>query len=266
MRLPTRCSFSAHGLVVVACVVGLGTTAHAQTTTLDGTFTEANAAYARGDYEVAAVAYERLVEAGVEDADVFYDLGLAHARRGAHGRAIAAFERSLRVRPGDAEVLSALEASRGTLGRRRADREGEALVESGAPTLGSLFGWASEDLLSILVLLFEALLILSLIGLFFTKAERGRIALGVTAPVAALLLAATAVGLVARTGAMDPGPSAIVVREGAPMREGPSSDASERHEALEGERVYVTGRDGAFLRIEAGTRVGWIAESDVVQL
>lgn len=240
--------------------------AQAQETTLESTFSEANAAYARGDFELAATGYERLVEAGVEDPDVFYDLGLAHARRGAHGRAIAAFERCLRLAPSDGDALSALEASRGALGRRRADREGEALVESGAPTLGSLFGWASEDLLAALVLAFEAILLLALLGLFFTKGERARIALGITAPVAALLLAGTAVGLVARTGALDPGPPAIVIREGAPMREGPSADASERHEALEGERVYVTGEDGGFVRVQAGSRMGWIAESDLVRL
>ncbi len=234
--------------------------------TLAGSFAEANAAYARGDFEAAARGYERLVEAGVEDADVFYDLGLAHARLGQHGRAVADFERALSVRPGDDEALAALEASRGTLGRRRAEREGEALVEAGAPTLEGLYGWASENTLAVLVLAFEALLVLALVALFFAKGERLRIALGIVAPIAALGLAFAAVGLSARTGALDPGAAAIVVREGAPMREAPSEEASVRHEALEGERVYVTDEDGAFCRVQAGARVGWAAASDLVVL
>ena len=234
--------------------------------TLEGTFSAANEAYARGEYAEAAAGYERLVEAGVDDADVYYDLGLAHARRGAHGHAIAAFERSLRLAPRDPEALHALEASRGTLGRRRAEREGEAIVDSGPPTLDALFGWASEDLLAGSLLALEALLLLALLGLVVVRGERARIALGIVAPVAGLLMAGAAVGLVSRTGALDPGPAAIVVREGSPLREGPSTEARERHGAVEGERVYVTGRDGDFLRVEAGGRVGWIAAGDVVEL
>lgn len=234
--------------------------------TLAGSFAEANAAYARGEHEVAARGYERLIESGVEDADVFFDLGLSYARLGRHGRAIAAFERALSVRPGDAEALAALEASRGILGRRRAEREGEAYVDAGPPTLEGLYGWASENTLAILLLFFEALLVLALGALFFVKAERPRIALGIVAPISALGLAFAAVGLSARTGALDPGAAAIVVREGAPLREGPSSDASVRHEALEGERVYVTAEDGDFARVQAGARAGWIAASDLVRL
>jgi tetratricopeptide (TPR) repeat protein len=252
-------------LALASLVVLVPALASAQDT-LAGSFADANAAYARGEFEVAARGYERLVESGVEDGDVFYDLGLSYARLGQHGRAVAAFERALSVRPGDAEALAALESSRGILGRRRAEREGEAYVDAGPPTLEGLYGWASENTLAVLLLLFEALLALALGSLFFVKAERPRIALGIIAPVSALGLAFAAVGLSARTGALDPGAAAIVVREGAPMREGPSGDASVRHEALEGERVYVTAEDGDFSRIQAGSRAGWIASGDLVVL
>lgn len=252
-------------VVLLTVMLALPGSASAQDT-LEGTFAAANAAYARGENDAAAEGYERLVEAGVDDPDVYYDLGLAHARRGAHGRAIAAFERSLRLSPRDPEALAALEASRGLLGRRRAEREGEAIVDSGPPTLDALFGWASEDLLAGSLLAFEAILLIALLGLVVVRGERARIALGIVAPVAGLLLAGAIVGLISRTGALDPGPAAIVIREGAPLREGPSADARERHGALEGERVYVTGQDGEFLRVEAGGRVGWIASADVVPL
>jgi tetratricopeptide (TPR) repeat protein len=253
-------------LFVFVLVLGAAAPALAQSRTLDGTFSEANAAYARGDYEQAATLYEQLVEAGVDDVDVYYDLGLCHARRGAHGRAVAAFERALRLDPRDTAALTALDASRATLGRRRAEREGEALVDTGPPALDALFGWASEDLLAMLFLILEALLTLSLAGLLVTTHERYRIALGIIAPLTALLLATTAVGLLARTGGFDPGPAAIVVREGASMREGPALDARERHQAFEGERVFITAEDGGFVRVETGSRIGWVDSSDLVRL
>ena len=116
--------------VALALALALAPTlAHAQS--LPALFHDANEAASLGNHRVAAVGYEQLLELGVDDADVFYDLGLAYAHLGQHGRAVAAFERAIRVRPGDAGALAGLEASRAVLGRRRAERAGEAVVDAG---------------------------------------------------------------------------------------------------------------------------------------
>ena len=68
--------------------------AHVSAQSLDRLFAAGNEAYFRGDYARAAANYERLVEAGVHDPDVYFNLATANARSGRYGRAVLFFERS----------------------------------------------------------------------------------------------------------------------------------------------------------------------------
>jgi uncharacterized protein YgiM (DUF1202 family) len=230
-------------------------------------FREGNEAFFRADYETAAARFEALEEAGVDDADVHYNLGVTYARQGHHGRAIVELERAVRLRPADEGARTALDASRSIVGRRHAEREGEAVVEAGAPFGEALFSFLSEDGLAIVVLLLTLALSGVLLALFFVKHERARIGLGVTAPLLLVLLATTGVGLLSRRGAFAAGPTAVVVRDDAALREGPRDEATVRARALEGERCEVIARDGEWARVRlGGGREGWVAAPDVVEL
>jgi tetratricopeptide (TPR) repeat protein len=232
-------------------------------------FHRANEAASLGNHRAAVEGYEQLIDLGVDDPDVFYDLGLAYAHLGQHGRAVAAFERALRARPGDAGALAGLEASRAVLGRRRAEREGEAVVDAGTTFGESLFVSVSEDALAIAVLVLTALFfgLLTALAVVRRERERLRLGVGVAAPLAGIALTVAGIGLAARAGTFDPGPPAIVVVENAAIREGPNAAATERHEALEGERAYVLGTEPGFAHVLlGGGREGWIAESDLVRL
>ncbi len=243
--------------------------ASAQPHSLPDLFRASNEAAFQGDQETAARGYEQLVELGVDDPDVYYDLGLAYSHLGRHGRAIAAFERALRARPGDAGALAGLEASRAVLGRRRAERQGQAVVDAGTTLGESLFVSLSEDVLALAVLALTALFFGLLTGLVLVPRARERLRLGmaVATPLVGIALTIAGLGLAARAGSFDPGPPAIVILEDAPVREGPSPAATERHEALEGERAYVVGTEPGFAHVVlGGGREGWVAESDLVRL
>ncbi len=233
----------------------------------DTIFGEGNQAFFQGDYATAAARYEALLEAGVDDPDVHYNLGATYARQGHHGRAIVELERTLRLRPSDEGARTALDASRSIVGRRHAEREGEAVVEAGAPFGEALFAFLSEDALAWVVLLLEVILCGVLLALFFVGGERARIGLGVAAPLLLLALSVTGLGLLSRRGAFAAGPTGVVVRDNAPLREGPREDASERARALEGERAEVLARDGEWARVRlGGAREGWLPATDVVEL
>lgn len=252
-------------LLVVLVTVLAGSVAHAQS--FEAIFGEGNEAFFRGDYATAAARYEALAEAGVDDADVHYNLGATYARQGRHGRAIVELERAVRLRPSDEGARSALDAARAIVGRRHAEREGEAVVEAGAPFGEALFAFLSEDGLAIGVLLLVLALSGVLLALFFVSHERARIGLGVAAPLLVLLVAMTGLGLLSRRGAFAAGPTAIVVRDDAALREGPREDATVRARALEGERAEVLSRDGEWARVRVGGgREGWIPGGDVIEL
>ena len=67
----------------------------------DELFAEANGHYERGEYDEAADSYERILEYGVENEVVYYNLGNARFKAGRLGEAILSYERALRLDPGD---------------------------------------------------------------------------------------------------------------------------------------------------------------------
>lgn len=82
-------------------------------------FSQANLAYERGHYEEAADGYRRLVDQGVHDAAVWYDLGNAYVQLDDLGRARVCYERALRLSPRDREIRANL----AILMQRLSDRE-----------------------------------------------------------------------------------------------------------------------------------------------
>lgn len=252
--------------LTLALAIMLGLPSVAAADGLEDVLRRGNDAYAHGDYAGAIDEYEHLVELGVRDADVFYNLGTAYARAGRQGRAIAAFERALRIRPGDSEAAEALERSRQIVASRRAEREGEAEIESGRPVGEAVFGGVSVDALAIALMLLD-LLFFALLALFpFARREQLRLAIGILTPLVGIATLVAGLGLAIRSGATDLGVPAIVVRERAPLREGPHDDAQERGRANEGEFAWVLAEDGEWAQIRVGSRVGWVPRTEIVPL
>lgn len=239
---------------------------HARADTLEDVFRAGNEAYFHGDYPEAIARYENLVELGVRDADVFYNLGVAYERQGSHGSAIASFERALRTRPSDEGARNALESIRQRVAEQRADREGEATVASG-PGLGeALFGGVSEDVLAWAVLIFDALLFGVLAGFLFARRETSRLVLGIVAPLLAIALTLSGIGLAVRSGAFDEGAPGVIVTDRSALREGPRESAGERGVAREGERAWILGSDQNWVRVRVGNREGWLEAERIVAI
>jgi hypothetical protein len=71
-----------------------------------------NRLYQEDNYRGAVEAYRRVLEGGVESADLYYNLGNAHFKAGNLGRAILNYERALRLRPRDSDIRANLELAR----------------------------------------------------------------------------------------------------------------------------------------------------------
>ncbi len=222
-------------------------------------FERGNAAYARGDYEAAARAYEQLVASGVDDADVYYDLGLSHAKQGAHGRAIHAFEGALAVAPGDDAIEAAVTASQAALGRRRAAASGEATVQTRPPFREAAVRGLHVDTLALLTLALCALFFGALGALRVTRGELARLALWIAAPLLGLGLAAAGLALGQKLDAFDAGDAAIALGDALPLREAPDPRAAPRGMLHEGERVRIVARDRGWAHVRVSpSREGWL--------
>ena len=102
MRRATPCVLAALLALALASAVG------AQ----QEIFERGNRLYQEGDYAAAIEAYEALLSAGFESADLHYNLGNAHFKAGDLGASILAWERALARAPGDADVVANLELAR----------------------------------------------------------------------------------------------------------------------------------------------------------
>lgn len=253
-------------LLVLACgAVSLGP-GSARADTVEQLFAAANRAYFAGDLPAAVRGYERLLELGIEDPDVSYNLATAHARRGAYGQAIRYYERTLRLSPGHPDALHNVRIVRDELGRRQLQRRGQASVEARPPLVESLVQGVSVTALAVAFVALESLFFLLLLARRNTRAETPRLALAVAAPIVLLLTLASGAGLVVKDRATSRA-EAIVVTDQTELREGPDARAASRGAVLEGARVTVLGDEGTFARVRAEDgREGWVNRGDVGEI
>ncbi len=99
-----------------------------------GLFVRAAAAYDEGDYAAAAELYRRLLDGGLVDGRLDYNLGNAYLRSGQLGRAIAAYRAGRRLRPRDQDLAANLAFA------RRSTRDAIAPPEPSAVAT-TLFFW-----------------------------------------------------------------------------------------------------------------------------
>jgi hypothetical protein len=75
-------------------------------------YQEGNRLYQEGDFEGALSSYLRVVEAGLESGEVYYNIGNTYFKTGDLARAILHYERARRLLPGDEDVRANLALAR----------------------------------------------------------------------------------------------------------------------------------------------------------
>ena len=91
-----------------------------------------------------------------------------------------------------------------------------------------------------------------------------RLGLAISLPLLGLLLLATAVGLAVKTDAWNEGRAAIVLRDGAELREGPDEHAQVRTKAHEGQAARLSRSEGGFVHVQLqGGDRGWMKNADL---
>lgn len=149
-------------------------TAGAEERSSETLFREGTEGLAKGEYATAIERFEALSDMGFVHPDASFNRGLAYVARlragadrpGDLGRAAAAFEETLHLRPDDVEADRALDLIQAEVTKRRSRRGKD--VRTVRPTLDRVVvGLASERTWSLLALLSS---ILFALGLFFRRA------------------------------------------------------------------------------------------------
>jgi tetratricopeptide (TPR) repeat protein len=259
-------------LVAAALVVTLAfgsATVTAQTapggtgeSSLTGIFESANVAASRGDHARAIAGYGKLIEAGVHDPDVFFNLATSYAQSGDYARAILNYERALVLRPNESKAAENLRDAEKALEERRAELEGEATILRNSSISDAAYGSVSEDTLGYTLLFANLVFFVALAWISIGRQRHRWLYLLLFASGAMLLLAA--LGLATKAGLLRDGPRFVTLDDRLVLREGPDPRAQLRGEARGGDRGELVDRDRDFvkLRMVSGLE-GWTSASGV---
>ena len=249
-------------LALIACPLS------ASAEDLAGTFRQGNEAFWSGSFGDSVGSYEQLVEHGVWDAEVFYNLGTAYARQGRFGPAILNFERALILSPGHVDARHNLGTVRRILARQRNDAGQDADLDPPRSFWLNLLARVTAAQVGIPFLL-------CWLGLFAVLAWR-RLSAGELTRLVLMIAALLLAGVALVSGSLLAGKAlydsrvreAIAVRQSrAVLREGPAERFGRACEAIEGDRLRLLDREGEWLHLrDTQGREGWGRRQDFGEL
>ena len=259
-------------LLILLLVFASGAIASAESPTGDGNnvslaeiFEAANISASRGDHSDAIRKYDTLIDVGVRDADVYFNLATSFAQAGDYPRAILNYERALVLRPGDDEASESLRAAEKVLEERRAEAEGEAMIERSSSISEAIYSGMTEDSLAY-ALLAANLFFFVCLGVAWAVRRRMQ-ALYSALISSAVVLLFCAFGLAVKAGLLREGPRAVALDDRVALREGPDPNARVRGEARGGDRGEIVDRDRDFVKLQAVSGLqGWAPASAVGQI
>ncbi len=108
-------SLSTTSLVLTLVLAALGSGQVQAATDPSRLMAEANQAYTEGQVDEALDLYHQVESLGVQDPDLFFNLGNAHARRGELGYAVVNYLRARQLDPRDKDIKDNLEWVRGSI-------------------------------------------------------------------------------------------------------------------------------------------------------
>jgi hypothetical protein len=262
----SRAARIATSLVVLLAFVTSPRLARADDTP-EALFQKGAEALGRGEYGAAIDTFEALADQGFVHPDASYDRGLAyvmryraHAERpGDLGRAAAAFEEALLLRPGDAEADAALDLVRAEVTRKRASRSHDRVDVR--PTLDRVIvRLADEQTWGLSALVTSLVLAVGLV--LRPRAGRAHIAGSILVPSAAVaLLALAPLAYAARALRLASRPGVVIVAEARLTDD--RGGVVPGDEVPEGASVEVGEQRGALVHVRWGATEGWAQSADV---
>lgn len=216
-------------------------------------FAAANEKALAGDTDGAVALYQSLIERGLRNEDVLFNLGTVQAQAGRLVEATVAFERALRLAPRDAGVRENLERVRRKLRGGEAVTPLEQPAEAVEPWVSWVPSrWAQLGYVAAWAAFFSA---------WFLRRRRrepgpARLSAGLQALALTLGLGLGAALIGQEWVRLD---ARAVVLEDHALFEGPDPRFPEAGRALAGSRARVLGQDGAWSKVQSEEgHTGWI--------
>jgi len=218
---------------------------------LEAIFTGANQAYLEGRYDRAAAGYRKLIEAGLVNPDVYYNMANACFRAGRVGLAVLFYEKALALDPSD-PAASNLAIVRKELIDRVVMPGGGAVGEP--PWHGFIrglnLGWLTWSFLGLYVLVFALLIGRRLLA----RGPVRRLLFWINVPLLCVMLV-LGVLFFSRMYVQERVHHGVVVSRTSVLREGPERTAKVLMEVHAGLKVRVLNQVGDHVRVRLANGV-----------
>jgi hypothetical protein len=242
------------GLTLLLVLVLAGLSACGPETASGAQMAEANRLYEAGQFAEAVVAYQALVDAGVEDGALYYNLGNAHFKAGDLGRAILNYRRAQALLPRDPDVAANLQLARAQA-VDRLETEDEGVVVGLVRRV--LVEWTTLDEVAGIALGLWVLLCALVVAAILWR--RGRQGLRYVIVTVSVTLALGLLSVVIRIGDVRGGSPAVVVAQAVEVRSGPGEDYLAEFTLHTGAEILVLAQRDDWVRIALpGDLQGWV--------
>ncbi len=250
-------------MTILLIVLLFLTPSQAERDQVDLLFKEANSAYQEGDYTTAVETYSAILDRGVENVALYYNLGNAHFKLRHIAESILYYERAHRLAPRDTDIAHNLSIARLYVVDKVVVPE-PFFVVSWWNTLQHLFSRTQWAVLAIVFYVLSiALLILRLLN---AKPAIQRWCRWVLYP-AVVLFFFTASIYGVRVYRDHTHREAIVMSEKVNVLSAPSQDSNTVFSLHEGVKVRLQDRSGSFFRISLPDgKVGWLASDHLTRI
>jgi hypothetical protein len=232
---------------------------------------KANQRYENGQFTEAIEIYQSLVEQGVKDGRLYYNLGNAYFKTGDLGRAVLNYRRAQDLLPRDEDVATNLQLARAQTQDRLEREESGALVQF---VRRLLMEWTTLNEIATLALglwiLLCGLFIIVILAAGATKWHRVRRLLGYVMLGVGILLALSLLSIGLRVTEVRNRPPAVIVAPSVEVRSGPGTDYLTEFTLHAGAEVRVLERRDTVADATTWVRItlpgdlqGWIPDNTV---
>lgn len=218
-------------------------------------------AYEEGRFAEAATAYQTLLDSGVRNSQLYYNLGNAYLKQEEVGQAILNYRRAARLDPRDADLRANLALAE-LQTKDQLDSSGESIVHQLASQSEQ---WATINEMALLALIGWFLLMFCLLAYRHSDTERWQEGLQYAMFGFACLLLATVIPAACYLYIESNHPAAIVMADNVDVHSGPNTQFLVEFSLHQGTEVrLLERRDGwARLTLPGNQLQGWVTASDV---
>ena len=221
---------------------------------------QGNEAYQKSDFPKAIESYTAILDAGYENADLYYNLGNAYFRMEEYGQAILNYHRALHLRPNFREARQNLE-----LAESRTNDQITPLPEFFLSRwLTALIQWLSPQGWRIAVLIILLITCATVVFFFLSHDYRWRKGTLIGAIVSLLLLVLTSVCAISSSHRFNRHDQAVVTLPMIVVKGSPDPDSVDKLVLHEGTVVTIDETIGDWHKIHiADGNTGWLPLNEI---